>query len=293
MAEFDFQSYVSCRRADGGHRPTRVQNYAYLDDIERQRQLSDIRILHKALGVGLQAWRFTEGRRLQREAVEPNHKGVAHLVRAWADVCFAFEHDTLPLRVVPSQKGFFEAYGSDDGVFFGLSGPACSLAVSQLKFLFGRGIGMLDNGHVPYLTLRRFADGLTRGLVGLAEQFPEALLHWYRSAQITQDRAGMLACRDISSAIFVLMKSSLDWGDGEIMREIRRYHEKLDVDWGTVEIERRVRALELFMTSRIYLRTSGCPIEQVDADVRRLYAIWGGSEDSVKRQMQKIGKGNG
>ncbi len=276
MPEFDFQSYVSCRRADGAHRPTRVQNYAYLEDIERQRQLADIHILHKALSIGMQAWRYTEGRRLQNQAVELNHKGVAHIVRAWADVCFGFEHDTMPIKVLPTQQSFFEAYGSDDGVFFALSGPACSLSVSQLKFLFGRGIGALDNGHVTYLTLRRFADGLTRGLVGVAEQLPEALLHWYRSAQITQDRAGLLACRDISSAIFVLMKSSLDWSDTEIMREIRRYHEKLDVDWGTDEIEKRVQALQLFASSRIYQKMGGVPIEQIDSEVSKIFSFWKG-----------------
>ena len=276
MPEFDFQSYVSCRRADGAHRPTRVQNYAYLEDIERQRQLSDIHILHKALAIGLRAWRYTEGRRLQNSAVELNHQGVAHIVRTWADVCFAFSHDTLPIRIIPQQQAFFEPYGSDDGIFFGLSGPACSLAVSQLKFLFGRGIGALDNGHVTYLTLRRYVNGLTRGLLGIAEQVPEALLHWYRSAQITQDRAGLLACRDISSAIFVLMKSELDWTEGEIMREIRRYHEKLDVDWGNDEIEKRIKALELFASSRIYQKMGGNPIEQVDAEVSKIFSFWKG-----------------
>ena len=72
------------------------------------------------------------------------------------------------------------------------------------------------------------------------------------------------------------MKSRLDWSDTEIMREIRRYHEKLDVDWGLDEIEKRVRALELFASSRIYQRVGGIPIEQVDAQVQKLYSFWKG-----------------
>ena len=83
-----------------------------------------------------------------------------------------------------------------------------------------------------------------------------------------------MAARDMSAAILIIMKSELDWDDSEILREIRRYHEKRDVDWGEKFVENRVRALELFAESRIYRRTSGRPIAEIDESVRKIYSIF-------------------
>ena len=270
---FDFQSYVQKRRVDGGHKTAKIQNYAYIQDIDLQRQLSGLDIAHHAVKLGLQAWRMLQGRKLQshaRDIARSNER----ISRIWLEVCYEFNHGSLPLKLISTQHAMFEPYGGDEGTFFGISGTACSLPTTTLKFLFGRGIGALDNGHVPYLTLLRALNGATRGLFEFASQIPEALLHWQRSADITEDRAGILAARDISAAIFAIMKSELpDWEDSEIMQEIRRYHEKLDVDWGNADVKKRVQAVEMFMTSDLY-RSGGRPIGEIDEDVRKLYSIF-------------------
>ena len=270
---FDFQSYVQKRRVDGDYKPVKIQNYAYIQDIDLQRQLGGFDLTHHAVKMGLQAWRFLEGRKLQSHTKDVSH-GNERVSKIWLEVCYDFNHSALPLKLMPQQRFLFEPYGGDEGTFFGLSGSACSLPTTTLKFLFGRGMGALDNGHVPYLTLLRALNGATRGFLEFASQIPEALLHWQRSANITEDRAGILAARDISAAIFAIMKSELpDWEDAEIMKEIRRYHEKLDVDWGNAEVKKRVQAVELFMTSDLY-RSGGRPIGEIDESVRKLYAIF-------------------
>ena len=268
----DFQSYIAKRRADTGHRRTQVQNYAYINDIDLQRQLNELDIAHHAVSVGLQAWRLMEGRKLKSHARELGREN-ERISKIWAEVCVEFNHSILPIKLLMSQRSFFEPYDGQSGTFFGLSGSGCTLPASTLRFLFGCGIGALDNGHVPYLTLLRAFNGLTRGILERVSQIPEALLHWQRSAEITEDRAGILAARDISAAIFAMMKSSLDWDDTEIMKEIRRYHEHLDVDWGSSEIQKRVKAIEIFMTSNLY-RANGRPIQEIDAEVRKLYTIF-------------------
>ena len=222
--------------------------------------------------MGLQAWRLVEGRKLQAHAHDVGREN-ERISKVWAEVCVAFNHSVLPIKLMNTQRSFFEPYDGQSGTFFGLSGAGCALPASTLRFLFGRGIGALDHGHVPYLTLLRAFNGLTRGLLERVSKIPEALLHWQRSAEITEDRAGILAARDISAAIFAIMKSSLDWDDGEIMKEIRRYHENLDVDWGSSEIQKRVKSIEIFMTSNLY-RANGRPIQEVDGEVRKLYTIF-------------------
>lgn len=266
---FDFQSYVQRRQANPDKSPVRIQNYAYIEDIEHLRTIASLDILRQAVSLGLQAWQFAEGRKLQKKSQDIG-KSCERVSLAWNEVCFSFTHSPHPLKIIPIQKTPFEAYGDSDGVFFGISPDACGLPTSTLKFLFGRGIGALDNSHVPYITLQRFFDSATRGLWERATQFPDALLHWRCAAEITEDRAGMLACRDISGAIFGIMRMELDWDNDEIMREIRRYHEGLDVDWGESVVEKRIKAIEIFTKSNLYQHAGGLTMQDVDEQVKRI-----------------------
>ena len=272
IQEFDFQAYILRSRSQTGVHIPRIQNYAYIEDIERSRQMAERELLQRALNLGIHAWKLTQGRRIQTQSHDiPRSDRIAPL---WADVCFQFQHTPMPLKLAPSQHPPIEAYGGDEGSFFTLSPQAYRMPAAPLRFAFGQAIGALDNGHVPWLTLLRTADDVSRGFLSWTSQIPELLLHWRRSAQITQDRAGLLAARDMSAAILIIMKSELDWDDSEILREIRRYHEKRDVDWGEKFVENRVRALELFAESRIYRRSSGRPIAEIDESVRKIYSIF-------------------
>lgn len=269
MGEFDFQSYVLKRRADISQKPVTVCNYAYIEDIERTRQISRNPLIEQAAQLGLEAWKYLRARRIQKssKAVVSGER----VARVWADVCYRFHHVPLPLRILPMQKNLLDVHGGEDGVVFTLSPVALVLPNGALQFLFGRGIGALDNGHVPWLTLVGVMDGVMRGMLRVAAQVADLALHWRVSAEITEDRAGILSCRDISSAIFVLMRMNLDWGDDEIMREIRRYHEGKKVDWGCRDVALRVKALELFMGSRIYVGSGGREIEEIDDAVKKLF----------------------
>ncbi|MBO4349900.1 MAG: hypothetical protein J6A01_03015 [Proteobacteria bacterium] len=270
--EFDFQSYVQKREANPNQKPLQLQNYAFIEDIEHQRELSENGLIQQAVSLGLQAWQLAKGRKYRTHAVEID-ASYDRLSSAWTETCYLFKHTGLSIKVIPFQKELFTPYSGKTGVYFGISPMACTLPAPTLKFLFGTGLGALDNGHAPYLTLQRFFDDLTHGLWGKATSIPEALIRWREAAVITQDRAGMLACRDISAAIMAIMKSYLDWDNSEIMREIRRYHDGLDVDWGELDVEKRVHAIEAFMQSDIYLKVGGQPISKIDAQVHDIFRM--------------------
>ena len=266
---FDFQSYVQRRQADPSKKKLNLQNYAFIEDIEHQRELSENGLIQQAVNLGLQAWQLAKGRKIKANAKEIDGS-FDRILAVWQETEYSFKHSGLSVKIIPFQTELFTPYSGKSGVYFGISAKTCILPSSTLKFLFGAGLGALDNGHAPYLTLGRFFDDLTRGLWGKAMSIPESLLHWYRAAAITQDRAGMLACRDISAAMMAIMHSCLDWDNAEIMREIRRYHDGLDVDWGDPEIEKRIRAIEAFMQSEIYMKVGGRPIGEIDARVREI-----------------------
>jgi len=273
---FDFQAYIAQQKPAGAPRVI-VQDYAYVEDMRRLRQLLEVPLLPGMLQKALKAWSFTERIRLRHSAKPIKHN--ARSAQIWHDVCLSLGSESREALIIPDQKTYFAPYTDGNELFFGLSPACCALPTNTMRFVFGRGLGAAENDHVSYMTLARFVDRLTRGLYGKAQLLADALLHWQSSANITQDRAGLLACHDISAAIFVIMKSVLDWSDNEIMNEIRRYHEHTDVDYGEPEVKTRIAALEFFAKSSLYAQACGLPtsgtlsMTQVDQEVLKLM-VW-------------------
>ncbi len=273
---FDFQAYIAQQKPADAPRVI-VQDYAYVEDMRRLRQLLDVPLLPGMLKKALKAWSFTERLRLRHNA-KPIKKD-PRSAQIWRDVCLTLGSESHEALIIPDQKDYFTPYTDGNTLFFGLSPACCALPTNTMRFVFGRGLGAAQNDHVTYMTLAHFVNRLTRGLYSKAELLADALLHWQSSANITQDRAGLLACHDISAAIFVIMKSVLDWSDDEIMNEIRRYHAHTDVDYGESEVKTRVMALEFFAKSSLYAQACGLPtsgtlsMTNVDKEVLHLM-VW-------------------
>ncbi|NJR31997.1 MAG: M48 family metallopeptidase [Chamaesiphon sp. CSU_1_12] len=90
------------------------------------------------------------------------------------------------------------------------------LSHDELLFLFGHELARVKSGYIAYQQLSNFMPMLksvlsntTLGLGGLAANGVEvALYNWIVMSKFTSDRAGLLACQNIDSAISTLMKLS-------------------------------------------------------------------------------------
>jgi hypothetical protein len=82
-----------------------------------------------------------------------------------------------------------------------------SLNVEEFRFLLGREMGAVRFGH-PHLGL--FFGGQSSGLANVLQWIllPRNLIFawWYRSQEISRDRAGLLACRSVRVALTTLVK---------------------------------------------------------------------------------------
>jgi Zn-dependent protease with chaperone function len=86
----------------------------------------------------------------------------------------------------------------------------------HLVFLIGKELGHIKSSHIRYLQIAtglpliaQFLEKPTLGISHLISKPLEyALLHWQRMATFTSDRAGLLACQDIETAISVFMMSA-------------------------------------------------------------------------------------
>lgn len=88
-----------------------------------------------------------------------------------------------------------------------------SMTESELRFVIGHEMGHIKSHHVLYLTI---ANSIAHGLKAfarwgellatIARQF---ILPWQRKAEVTGDRAGLICCQSLGTAIRTVVKISL------------------------------------------------------------------------------------
>jgi Zn-dependent protease with chaperone function len=88
------------------------------------------------------------------------------------------------------------------------------LEEDELLFVIAHEMGHIKSGHVLYYQIASYIPRIG-GMVGeftmgwgnlLTMGLQVALLHWQRTAELTSDRAGLLACQDKDAALRALMK---------------------------------------------------------------------------------------
>lgn len=91
-----------------------------------------------------------------------------------------------------------------------LSGVVDLLEKEEIQFLLGHEVGHQMCGHKPYhMFLECMYMPIMNTIPGGKEWIAlvrTKLLQWYRISDFTADRAGLLACQDINTALRVLMK---------------------------------------------------------------------------------------
>lgn len=132
------------------------------------------------------------------------------------DVC-----NTIHLKPVPNmyleQNPVLGAFtvGSENPIIVLNTSTVELLTVPELKYIIGHEAGHIKSGHCLYHMmawdiLPLFVEALssvTAGYGGLAiEPLVLALQYWSRMSEYTADRAGLLACQDITAATTACMK---------------------------------------------------------------------------------------
>lgn len=117
-----------------------------------------------------------------------------------------------PYPVYVSQTPFVNAgaYGMDRPFIILNSGMNTLLDDEELEFVLGHEIGHIMSGHVLYTTMMVLLVRLAeRGfpVVGLAARAVlVALMEWYRKAELSSDRAGVLAVQDPEVGMRAMLK---------------------------------------------------------------------------------------
>lgn len=97
----------------------------------------------------------------------------------------------------------------NDAILVLYTGAVDLLPDDELTFIVGHELGHVKSGHVLYHVMGRFLAEIVTSM-SLAKPFVTpiqlALGYWNRMSEFTSDRAGLLACQNIDSALTAIMK---------------------------------------------------------------------------------------
>lgn len=288
--DFKFDRFVE--RTKHGAFGREGARYAYSADITMLRSFSRMRPVEYAATALVRANRelmrgdlLGKGVRVSARQFPSLHKLVSHCSNALS---------VGPPQVYVVNSPVVNAYtfGTDDESFIVLhSSLVDSMSENELLFVIGHETGHIQNKHVVYGTALQVLTAGAQAILGFfVEPALLALRAWYRRAEITCDRAGLLCSKDIDAGVGSFMKlavgSSRLYGEMDVDVYLEQLEESRQSVGRYLEafsthpyLPKRIRALRLFSESAIYREAMGQPggldIEDVDERTSQIIRIDG------------------
>jgi len=221
--EFDFGGFVASSNRHAGREQAGRVAYAYEGDRAMMRTLSKMPPITLAAAALVRAYkRFLKNQYLGT-TVRVSEQQFPR-IHAIAARC-AERLDVATPTLYVANSPFLNAYtfGTQEDSFIVVHSALIDhFTEAELSFVIGHETGHIQNQHVVYGTLlhvlRTTASLLLRWI---SPPIEVALLAWYRRAEITCDRAGLLCCGDVE----VATKSFLKMATGS-----QKLYAELDAD---------------------------------------------------------------
>jgi len=306
---FDFARYVGARRAGvlGGEEEN--TRYAYSADVAMLRTFKRIRPIELAAAAVVRASKEIMRNQLLGRTVRVSPQQFPS-VHKLAVECAETLGVAVPAIYVANSP-VINAYtsGTDDDAFIVIhSALVDAFEPDELKFVLGHETGHIQNKHVVYGTvLRMILEGASLFLAWFATPAQVPLMAWYRRAEITCDRAGLLCTGDLDAACRAFLKMAVG---------SRKLFEEMDVDAfvqqakeGRVGVGRlmeafdthpylpkRIEALRVFADSALYRKAigageGGLTMEEVDQKTSDIVQIMKAGPDDTETRSSGGQKG--
>jgi Zn-dependent protease with chaperone function len=218
-------------------------------------------VVAKVLELGLERIYYLENI-ADNVRVTPRMLPRLHKYLGWACKILDLEEPELYVTMDPTPNAF--TFGHKRPFIVVTSGLVELLGDEELLFTIGHELGHIKAGHVLYTVLARNIASIvaaigqaTLGIGSLLGQGLVVALHdWYRKAELTSDRAGLLCVQDIDPCINVFMK--LAGGGGRLWAEMDRFEFLRQID--AYEEEDRTALGRAYKTFLTVWRTHPFPI---------------------------------
>jgi Zn-dependent protease with chaperone function len=218
-------------------------------------------VVAKVLELGLERIYYLENI-ADNVRVTPRMLPRLHKYLGWGCKILDLEEPELYVTMDPTPNAF--TFGHKRPFIVVTSGLVELLGDEELLFTIGHELGHIKAGHVLYTVLARNIASIvaaigqaTLGIGSLLGQGLVVALHdWYRKAELTSDRAGLLCVQDIDPCINVFMK--LAGGGGRLWAEMDRFEFLRQID--AYEEEDRTALGRAYKTFLTVWRTHPFPI---------------------------------
>lgn len=206
--DFDFQRYVERKKGAREAERREGAGYAYAGDLRIRRVIDRARPVTLSLEATVRLWRATARAELLGTAIKVTEASFPRLQRL-AQLSAERLHVTPPPLYVSPHAGIVAAtFGTDDEPTVVLhAGLADALSDEELLHVLGAELGRIQNRHVLLETARyylhRASSRFGRFIVRPAVASLDA---WARRAEVTADRAGLIASRDLDASVGAIEK---------------------------------------------------------------------------------------
>jgi Zn-dependent protease with chaperone function len=267
--DFDFAKWIAARRGALEQQAREGAAYAYSGERKFRRTLTIARPVAMALEATTRLWRDSARIELLGSAVKVTDQQYPRVYHAARAAGAALRVTVPSVFAAPSDTIKVAVLGTDDAPHLIVNLQLAErLDDTQLIAAIGHELGHVQNGHIFYATalhyLRHSAAFYVRWVVQPAIMTLQA---WSRRAEVTCDRAALLAVRDLDKTLQALVAIELGLDKGaafspedylrsvpDAKRGIGRYAELFR---SHPQLPKRVQALRLFAGSAMYAQATG------------------------------------
>ncbi|KAB2893839.1 MAG: M48 family metallopeptidase [Kofleriaceae bacterium] len=296
MVDFDFARYVLERRGEGAVRAQTGTAYGFAGERKLRRSFIGTRPVTMAVEATTRLW----NEKAREELLAAARLASDDQPRVWSAAKRAAEGLRLSTPSVyvaaPTFPVRLAALGTEDQPYVVIRADIVDLlSDAELVAAIGHELGHVHNNHVPYVTASHYlthaAGFFVRWMVQPAMM---ALKAWMRRAEITCDRAALLASRDLDVTLRAMVKVELGAG-GDHAEEVERYlsaapdgEKGLGQRLGQVGewfrshplLSKRIAALRLFADGALYVQVTGgdpagrASTDDIDKQVADLLSVF-------------------
>ena len=267
--DFDLAKWIAARRGALEQQAREGAAYAFTGERRFRRTLTIARPVTMALEATTRLWRDSARTELLGSAVKVTDQQYPRVYHAARAAGAALRVTVPSVFAAPSDTIKVAVLGTDDAPHLIVNLQLAErLDDTQLIAAIGHELGHVQNGHIFYATalhyLRHSAAFYVRWVVQPAIMTLQA---WSRRAEVTCDRAALLAVRDLDKTLqaLVAIELGLDRGAAfsaddylrsmpDVKRGIGRYAELFR---SHPQLPKRVEALRLFAGSAMYAQATG------------------------------------
>ncbi|MCE9577836.1 MAG: M48 family metallopeptidase [Deltaproteobacteria bacterium] len=291
--DFDFARYIASRRGQVEQRARDGAAYAYSGERKVRRTLAAARPVTMALEATTRLWRDAARAELVASSVKVSDQQFPRVFEAGRKAAEALRLRLPPIYVAPASAGIkARALGTDDSPYLVIGAQlADSLDDVELTAILGHELGHVQNGHVLYATALHFLSNKAIFFVRwIVQPAIMALQAWSRRAEISCDRAALLATRDVERTLGAIVKLELGIDKGAAFKLDEYLRELPDVKKGIGRyaelfrshpyLPKRVQALKVFGDSAYFAVVSGtdptgkASADEVDKKVADLLSVF-------------------